>query len=172
MVKIDEISLETEFNKVSFIKLTNSIVNFIKENNLNDGFLVVQVLHTTCSIFFEEDVHDRDGLGYDFLQHDLLNGLQKIFPKQLLYDSDYKYPGPIHRAMSYDEYEEYRENPAILLNGDAHLKATIIGNSLIVIVRDGKLQLGDFGEIYFVDWDTNRKRNRKCLLCFVGDKLS
>ena len=81
---IKKISLKTEWNRVTFVNLTEQIESFIKEAGVKDGMLLVQSLHTTCSVFYEEMVHDLDGLGYDFLQHDLIRGLNKIFPKQLL----------------------------------------------------------------------------------------
>lgn len=168
-MKTKKLKFNTDFNKVAFINLTEDIKSFIEETKISDGILVVQSLHTTCSVFFEEAVRDFDGLGYDYLQHDLINGLNHIFPKQIMYDEYYKYPGPTHRKFSYNNYQAYRENPAILLNGDAHLKASLLGSSLVAIIENGKLLTGEFGDIFFVDWDTNRSRKRTCILSILTE---
>lgn len=169
MVKIERICLQTEWNKVTFVNMRDYILRFLKSCSFENGILVIQSVHTTCSVIFEEFTHDLDGLGYDYLQHDLVHGLNQVFPKQNLYDEYYKYPGPQHRQLSYRDYEEYRDNPAILLNADAHLKASLLGSSLTLVVENGHLLTGEFGDVYFVDWDGNRRRNRTCVLCALGD---
>lgn len=143
--------METEWNKVTFINLKDQILDLLKETKIQNGILVVQLMHTTCSVLFEEFVHDIDGLGYDYLQHDLVHGLNRLFPKQMMYDEYYKYPGPKHRKLSYEKYEAYQKNLAILLNVDAHLKSSLLGSSLSLTVENGKVLTGTFGDVYFVD---------------------
>lgn len=164
-----ELSFTSKFNRYSFFNIKEELHKFVQENNLKNGFMVVQSVHTTCSVFFEEFVHDTDDMGYEYLQKDLIKGLNKVFPKQVLYDDYYAYPGPNHRKKSNEEFECFRENPAILLNADAHLKASILGSSVTIIIKEGKMQTGDFGDIYFVDWDSNRSRERKCIVAFLGE---
>ena len=43
-------------------------------------------------------------------------------------------------------------------NSDAHLKASCVGSSVTVIVRDGKLLLGTWQGIYFCEFDGPRSR--------------
>lgn len=43
-------------------------------------------------------------------------------------------------------------------NSDAHIKASLYGNSLQVIVRDGRLWLGTWQGIYFCEFDGPRER--------------
>jgi len=43
-------------------------------------------------------------------------------------------------------------------NADAHIKASIIGNQRIVIIEDGKLLLGKWEGIFFLEFDGPRKR--------------
>jgi len=47
-------------------------------------------------------------------------------------------------------------------NSDAHLKSSLVGKSLTLIVRDGKLVLGTWDAIYFAEFDG--PRNRKVLI--------
>ena len=44
-------------------------------------------------------------------------------------------------------------------NSDAHIKASIIGSSLQVIVEDKRLALGTWQGIYFCEFDGPRSRN-------------
>jgi len=43
-------------------------------------------------------------------------------------------------------------------NSDAHLKASLMGSSVRVIVKDGRLQLGTWQSIYFAEFDGPRRR--------------
>lgn len=51
-------------------------------------------------------------------------------------------------------------------NSDAHLKASLIGSSVQIIVRDSVLCLGKWQGVYFCDFDGPRKR--KVFLAFTG----
>ncbi len=164
------LDLETQGNKTTFFNLKDQCCLFVLEKKIQNGILVVQSPHTTCAIFFEEMVHDVDALGDEFLQHDLSKGLNRIFPKQLSYDDEYQYPGPKHRDFgSRLPGSEFSIHPAILLNGDAHCKGSLIGSSSIFTVQDGEINFGTFGSVYFVDFDGNRARKRHCHLCLIGE---
>ena len=56
-----------------------------------------------------------------------------------------------------------------LFNCDAHLKATILGNSATFELDEGKLGFGVTGYIYFVDFDRNRSRTRRCKVVIIGE---
>ena len=43
-------------------------------------------------------------------------------------------------------------------NSDSHLKTSLFGPSLTVIISEGKLVLGRWQGIYFCDWDGPRER--------------
>ncbi|MFN3384677.1 MAG: secondary thiamine-phosphate synthase enzyme YjbQ [Archaeoglobaceae archaeon] len=43
-------------------------------------------------------------------------------------------------------------------NADAHIKASLLGNSVIVPFKDGKLQLGTWQRVLFVEFDGPRTR--------------
>lgn len=51
-------------------------------------------------------------------------------------------------------------------NSDAHLKTSLFGPSQAVIIKNGKLQIGQWQGVYFVEWDG--PRNRKVFLQFVS----
>ena len=53
-------------------------------------------------------------------------------------------------------------------NGSAHVRASLVGPSLTVPFRDGKLLLGTWQQIVLVDFDT-RPRTREIIVQVVGE---
>jgi secondary thiamine-phosphate synthase enzyme len=166
MIKIKYLEFETKFPKIHFFDITDKIEEAISESSIKNGTVTVQSLHTTCAVFFEEYVHDEDPVGHDYLQIDLNQGLRKIFPDQVEFNDNYFYPGPKHL---YREGRPHVEFQGISLNGPAHLKSTLIGASETFVIDEGVLQTGPYGSIWFVDFDYNRPRKRKCVLCINGE---
>lgn len=53
-----------------------------------------------------------------------------------------------------ERYHEHMEG-----NSDAHVKSSLVGPSLSLIVQDGKMILGTWQGIYFIEFDGPRTRN-------------
>ncbi len=53
-------------------------------------------------------------------------------------------------------------------NGFSHVRAAFVGPSLTVPVEGGKLQLGTWQQIVFIDFD-NRQRSRRLSVTVVGE---
>jgi secondary thiamine-phosphate synthase enzyme len=53
-------------------------------------------------------------------------------------------------------------------NGHAHLRAALLGPSLTVPFTAGKLRLGTWQQLLFIDFD-NRPRDRRLILQIIGD---
>ena len=64
---------------------------------------------------------------------------------------------------TYPDRAEFRHSEG---NSAAHLKASVIGNSATVIIRDGRLLLGTWQGIYFCEFDG--PRGRKVWVQLVG----
>ena len=54
-------------------------------------------------------------------------------------------------------------------NGFSHIRASMLGPSLSVPFVNGKLMLGTWQQIVFIDFD-NRPRSREIVMQFIGDK--
>ena len=52
-------------------------------------------------------------------------------------------------------------------NAHSHLRASLVGPSISLIVEDGELLLGTWQQVLFIDFDT-RPRRRKVRLKFMG----
>ena len=65
--------------------------------------------------------------------------------------------------------EEHGEDARGCHNTDAHLISSIIGRSLTAVIEDGTPDLGEFGFIYFIDWDKTRARERTVQIMILGE---
>ena len=156
----------------TYVNITQEVKDIIARSGIQNGIVNVISPHTTCSVFFEEYVHDTMPNGKEFIQQDLDNILAKIIPDQTAW-GQYFYPGLKHfeDVESWPDYLKYlpsgtREE---LFNADAHLKATIIGSSQTFALEDGKLGMGQTGYIYFVDFDRTHPRSRRCKVVIIGE---
>lgn len=165
------INVVTLANKVTYIDVTDKVNEIVTSSDIKEGIVTVISCHTTCSVFSDEYDHDRTGSGDLFLQADLNDGLQKIFPEQNNW-SVYRYPGEKHfeAVESWPDADKYLPNGdrTMLWNGDAHLRATLIGNSGTFEVAGGHLEMNGLASIFFVDFDRTRERKRKIKVIIIG----
>lgn len=164
-------TVETQANKTTYVDITPNLREIVKESGIQEGVLAMITPHTTCSLFFEEFVHDVTEDGDEFLQVDLNKALEKIIPDHVA-ASTYLYPGEGHyeAVEAWPNAAEYLPDGdrRALWNGDAHLKATLIGSSEMVDVTGGDLGVGSTGYFYFADFDQTRERTRKCQVTVWG----
>lgn len=165
----DSLTLTSHGNRVTYHEITEEIKEIVEKSNIKNGICTVSSPHTTCSVFFEEFMHDLDYWGYESIQVDLNRIMENIIPRQVT-ESQYLYPGPLH-AEFLDTLSDpnYPSDRYTILNADAHIRSTFIGASETFIIKDGELQIGTVGYIYFVDWDQNRKRDRTCNVMVIGE---
>ena len=168
----EHLKLQSHGGTPSYINVTPQVRAAIENSGIKEGLCVVISPHTTCGVFFEEFVHDITPEGDEFLQADLNDVLKKIIPDHTD-ASQFRYPGPEHFRIvrTWPNAADYLPDDDIsdLYNGDAHLKATVIGSSQTFEVTDGKLGVGTTGYVYFVDFDRTRPRERKCSVVVIGE---
>ncbi|MBG9978839.1 YjbQ family protein [Ruoffia tabacinasalis] len=168
----EKIELKSKGSIPTYIDITKEVRKAIEDSEVENGIVTVVSPHTTCAVFYEEYAHDENEEGVESLQQDLNNALEKIIPYHTSADT-FIYPGEEHyqAVESWPNADEYLPNGdrSALWNGDAHLKATIIGSSESFDVEKGNLGVGSTGYIYFVDFDTTRSRTRKCSITVIGE---
>lgn len=152
-------------NRISYHEITDEVRKVVCNSQINEGIVVVTTVHTTCSVFFEEMVHNRNWYGDEFLQVDLNEILEKIIPTCTT-EGMYHYPGPLHGKFA---EEMYGDKKSRTLNTDAHLRATLIGNSVTLPLVNGEVITGKYGYIYFVDWDHKVSRERDIYIQVIGE---
>ncbi len=150
----------------TYIDITEKTEEILARSTIKNGICVVFTQHTTCSIIMEEFAHDFDLWGNEYLHQDLTNIMEKIVPTCLT-ENQYMHPGPKHLEWAASLVGKGKSKYA--LNTDSHLRSTFFGNSITVVLHEGELQLGEWGHIYFIDWDQTRERKRNCQVQLIGE---
>ena len=102
---------------------TKQTTNFVKKNNLLNGILNINILHTSASLIIQENA-DPDVL------YDLKNFFEKLVPMdQKLYR---------HNAEGKDDMP-------------AHIKSALTNNQISLSIKDGNLLLGTWQGLYLFE---------------------
>ena len=129
------------------------------------GTITVYSPHTTCSVITQEASHDRLYDGTEHLLQDMLDRLEVLVPT-CRHEGQYLHPGKLHISHA---VENLGEEAVWSLNTDAHIRSALIGRSETIPIVDGRMELGEFGRIYFVDFDGVRARDRTVHFQLVGE---
>lgn len=119
--------------------ITSEIENFIQEKKLKNGFAVIFSVGSTAAI---STMEYEPGL-----VKDIQSALERIAPSNIYYE---------HHKTWHD------------YNGKSHVRATILGPSLIVPFVNGKLTLGTWQQIVVINLDT-RAREREVVIQLIGE---
>jgi len=111
-----------------FINITGDVEKTLHKSGIKEGMILVSAMHITAGVY----VNDAES----GLIHDIEEWLQKLAPDGVNYR---------HHRTGED-------------NGDAHLKNLLIGHQVIVPVTNGKLDLGPWQQIYYAEFDGQRRK--------------
>lgn len=129
---------ETE-KRVEFINITDKVEEAVKKSGVKEGLCLVNAMHITSSVFINDD---EKGLHSDFLEF-----LEKLAP---------------HEPIS-----KYKHNLTGETNADAHIKRTIMGREVVVAITGGKLDLGPWEQIFYGEFDGQRRK--RVLIKIIGE---
>jgi len=121
-----------------FFNITADIQKCISESLVKEGFVLVNAMHITASVFINDD---ESGLHSDFEVW-----LEKLAPEK--------------------PYSQYKHN-GFEDNADAHLKRTIMGREVVCAITSGKLDFGPWEQIFYGEFDGNRKK--RVLVKIIGE---
>lgn len=161
----ETVPVSSPLHKPMFHDVTAAAAEVAGRSGVRNGMCSVYSQHTTCSVIIQEESHDRTLDGTEYLLQDLLNRLETLIPT-CRHENQYLHPGPKHLAHATGNLGE---EGWWSLNTDAHVRSVLIGRSETIPVVDGVLQLGQFGRIYFVDFDAMRPRERTVHVTLVGE---
>lgn len=164
MIYKDTIIVQSDDKAYTFHNVTKQVKKAVEKSGVKDGVAVVYSHHTTCSVITQECAFDTSVTGLETLQQDLIDIFEKMVPT-CRHEGVYLHPGP--KALKFAE--EHGEDARGCHNTDAHLRSSIIGRSESIVIEDGQLDLGEFGYIYFIDFDTTRARERKVKIVIIGE---
>lgn len=160
----EEFQLKSNLGIPTFHNVTELAKNTVQNSGIRNGIVVVYSHHTTCCVIIEEVAFDKTMTGLETLQQDLVEVFEKLIPT-FRKDGMYQHPGS--KALQFGA--EHGEDARACHNTDAHLRSSLVGRSETVVIIDGKLDLGEFGNIYFVDFDQTRARTRTVQIQVIGE---
>ena len=151
--------------RVTFDDVTRQAEESVAKSGLKNGMMTVYSQHTTCSVFVQEQSDDVNYWGVQLILQDMVNGLNQIFPKCET-EGQYLHPGPLHIEIA---RRARQEEASWSLHTEAHLRSVLLGRSVTIPSIEGTPQLGEFGKIYFADFDQVRARERTVRITIVGE---
>ena len=165
MVYNEKFKVVSKFCKPTFEDVTKQVKEITARSGIKNGQILVFTGHTTCSVQIQEFSDGKSYLGNELIMQDLANVMSRLVPT-CESEHQYLHPCQAHVDIAGQEREEL---PAWSLNTDAHLRSVIMGRSVTIPVIDGEVQLGEFGCIYFGDWDQIRARERTVIVQVMGE---
>ncbi|MGI6688871.1 MAG: secondary thiamine-phosphate synthase enzyme YjbQ [Christensenellales bacterium] len=164
MVYREAVKLQSNHGVPTFHDVTQAAKDIVSRSGIKNGIVVVYSHHTTCSVITQERAFDLSMTGLETLQQDFIEVLQQFIPDQRK-EGMYLHPG--EKALKFAA--EHDEDARGCHNTDAHLRSALIGRSESIALIDGELDLGQFGFIYFIDFDQTRARVRTAQITVLGD---
>ena len=136
-----------------FTDITYSVKEFIRENNYVNGILILNVLHTSCSLILNENADPN-------VLHDLGKYIESIVP----YNS-YKDLNIQSKEIYYKHSQEGEDDMP------AHIKTALTNNSLSLSFQNEKLIIGIWQAIYL--WEhRSEKKERIVNIHAIGEKIN
>ena len=164
MVYRESFKVQSKDRAYTFHDVTAKAKEIVKKSGIKEGIAVVYSHHTTCCVITQECAFDLSMTGLETLQQDLVNVFEEWIPT-CRYEGMYLHPG--QKAL--DFAEEHGEDNFGCHNTDAHLRSSIIGRNVTVVIDDGVADLGEFGRIHFIDFDQTRGRTRTVQVMIIGE---
>ncbi len=164
MIYKETFKVDSRHRAITFHNVTAQLKEAVKKSGIKNGIAVVYSHHTTCCVITQECAFDMSMTGLETLQQDLVNVMDKMVP-ECKYEGMYLHPGP--KALKFAE--EHDEDAWGCHNTDAHLRSSIIGRSETIVIDAGECDLGEFGFVYFIDFDDTRGRTRTVQIMLIGE---
>ena len=120
-----------------FIDITDKVNEIVKESGIKNGIISLFSLHTTACIIIQEND--------ETIFKDIEEFFDRILPLNIKY------------------YHNYEGN----INATAHIKTNLLSQSLCIPIKDGKLLLGTWQRIIFLE--LFEARERKVFITIIGE---
>ncbi len=111
-----------------YVNVTSQVEEILGKSGIKEGIVLVSAMHITASVY----VNDAES----GLIQDIDEWLEGLAP----FKQDYR-----HHRMGES-------------NGDSHLKSLLMHHEVIVPVTNGKLDFGPWQQIYYAEFDGQRKK--------------
>ena len=121
------------------IDVTHHVIDALKRSGIGDGLVTVFCPGSTCAM---TTIEYESGV-----LKDLQKAIERIAPSNIPYEHDKRWGDG---------------------NGFSHVRAALMKPSLTIPLVKGKLTLGTWQQIVFIDFD-NRRRDRNILIHVIGE---
>ncbi|MBW1972716.1 MAG: YjbQ family protein [Spirochaetes bacterium] len=126
-------------DRIDIIDITNYIETIVTNNNVRDGYALIFVPGSTGAL---TTIEYESGV-----LNDLKKAIERIVPDDIPYEHDLRWGDG---------------------NGFSHVRAALLGPSLNIPIKSGKLLRGTWQQIVFIDFD-NRPREREIIVQILGE---
>ncbi|HEY42012.1 MAG TPA: YjbQ family protein [Dehalococcoidia bacterium] len=138
MIVTDTISFQTG-GDCDIVDITSQVARQVAESGINNGTVTVFVPGSTAGVTTIE------------YESGLVTDLQQVWERL------------VSRNIPYNHDRRWGDG-----NGHSHVRASLLGSSLVVPFTGRKLTLGTWQQIILVDFD-NRPRSRRVILQIMGE---
>jgi secondary thiamine-phosphate synthase enzyme len=133
----DAIELKTQ-RYFQYINITDKVQEIVNKSKIKDGIVFVNSTHNTATVILQEDDST--------IHEDTKEIIEELVPLN----------------------RRYRHNYEGNVNATSHIKNQLLGNSNLTIpLRDGKLVLGAWQQVFFLE--LLEPRNRKVMVTVIGE---
>ncbi len=119
------------------IRITDTVREAVEESGIKEGLCLVSAMHLTAGVIVQDD---EEGL-----HDDIWEWLEKLAPFR----------------------EDYRHHLTGEDNADAHLKNLLVHLQVVLPITDGKLDLGPWQEIFYAEFDGQRRK--RVIIKIIGE---
>lgn len=114
--------------KRELVRVTDTVSQLVRKSGIKEGMVLVSAMHITAGVF----VNDNE----PGLWEDIWAWLEQLAPAR----------------------PEYKHHETGEDNGDAHLKSMLVHHQVIVPVTKGQLDLGPWQQIFYAEFDGQRRK--------------
>lgn len=129
------LNIHTQGN-TDVVDITDEVINAVEKSKVKDGIVSLFVKGSTASLTTIEADEN--------LYKDLREVLEEIIPMN----------------RNWRHHQTWGDD-----NGGSHLRASLIGPSLIIPITGGKLTLGTWQKIVLIDFDTSQRQREVYINC-------
>lgn len=123
-----------------FENITPKVDAAVRKSGVKEGLVLVNAMHITASVFINDDE----------------SGLHKDYAKWL------ELLAPFDASP-----QRYAHNRTGEDNADAHMKRQLMGREVVVAITAGKLDLGRWEQVFYGEFDGNRRK--RVLVKILGE---
>ena len=115
-------------NHREYVRITDKVEDAVRKSGIREGMVLVSAMHITAGVV----VNDNE----PGIWHDIDKWLENLAPQRA-------------------DYEHHHTGES---NADSHLKNIAVHHQVIVPVTDGKLDLGPWQQVFYCEFDGQRRK--------------